>query len=1186
MKIVQLHLLAYGPFTRETLDFTSAPHGLHLIYGPNEAGKSTTLRALRRLLYGIPLSCEDDFLHAGPDLRIGALLRDDKGSLECIRRRGTKSAKGVLRAADDDTLVDPARLEEMLAGVDENAFHKRFGIDYQELIAGGKEVINGQGDLGQLLFAAASGVADLGNVLRQLDTDAGELFKPAGRSTPQINKALADLKETKKRLSQEELSLKTWKTRQGELEIAQEKRDEIEKTLQAKQADQRRVESYVRVQPDLNKRAQLMREQTELMSVPPLDAEFSQRRQKRQEALIEARTQAAATQRELAGLSEELAGIVVPQGLLDEEVAIRELVESFGSHKQAMEDRPGLEGQRMQLLRQGKEIHRELNTSDVDKLRLRQVERLRIGELAQEYKSLVVQVESCRKQVAKIENEAERLALALKNAGPVREGEGLKRTLKRAQPKADVESQIENLAVECAAAERQLSAGLARLGLWTGTPDELIKLTLPSLESVERLDTALRTATGERDAAMKELEKVRCELADLDIEIDQCRRVGQVLSLSDLEQARARRQQGWSLIKQLWQAGDAPAAQVQEFVAQFPATNDPAGAYEASVVGADETSDRMRREASGVAKLAELLTRQLKLIERQAYLNRQLTAAKTSQESAENGWQQLWQPLGLAPLSPAEMRGWLSRAADLARQAESLQSRQQELARLRGAAEIVRRELHAALAEVGEGALLADEPLPHLIDRAEDLADRLTRGAQERKTWEKQKVTLQQSQTEANRELAQAQSALAQWQTLWRQSVAPLGLGEEATPAEVAAILAQADSYFSKVKEASTIEERIAGIDRRADLFIKSLGGLVARIAPDLEGAPADVAVPTVGKQLEGARQAQALRQELQRKEKDALARQQEVQTRLSALQEQLAAMCGEAGCEKPEELAAVERKANRKRQLDDELGDLDNRLYQSCGSEPLDDFISAALAKSRDQWQQECDDLGRALAELQQQFTQEVEAAQVARSALQSMDGGGAAALAEEEAQELLARISAHSEQYARLKLAGVLLRKAIERYRDKNEGPVVSRASQLFALLTLGSFSGMKTEFDEKGKPILVGLRPDKTLVPVEGMSDGTRDQLYLALRLASLEMHVREQQPIPFIVDDILVNFDDERAAAALRALAELARHTQVIFFTHHEHLLDLAEEQLEEGDFLAHRLPGRGVESAVGNDAVLK
>ena len=68
MKIVRLDLRAYGPFTGESLDFTPALHGLHLVYGPNEAGKSTTLRALRGLLYGIPLSCQDSFLHAGPDL--------------------------------------------------------------------------------------------------------------------------------------------------------------------------------------------------------------------------------------------------------------------------------------------------------------------------------------------------------------------------------------------------------------------------------------------------------------------------------------------------------------------------------------------------------------------------------------------------------------------------------------------------------------------------------------------------------------------------------------------------------------------------------------------------------------------------------------------------------------------------------------------------------------------------------------------------------------------------------------------------------------------------------------------------------------------------------------------------------------------------------------------------------------
>ena len=79
---------------------------------------------------------------------------------------------------------------------------------------------------------------------------------------------------------------------------------------------------------------------------------------------------------------------------------------------------------------------------------------------------------------------------------------------------------------------------------------------------------------------------------------------------------------------------------------------------------------------------------------------------------------------------------------------------------------------------------------------------------------------------------------------------------------------------------------------------------------------------------------------------------------------------------------------------------------------------------------------------------------------------------------------------------------------------------------------------------------------------MSDGTRDQLYLALRLASLERYLEHNPPLPFIVDDVLVNFDDERAGATLRELAHLAKKTQVLFFTHHEHLVNSARSLLGE------------------------
>ena len=74
---------------------------------------------------------------------------------------------------------------------------------------------------------------------------------------------------------------------------------------------------------------------------------------------------------------------------------------------------------------------------------------------------------------------------------------------------------------------------------------------------------------------------------------------------------------------------------------------------------------------------------------------------------------------------------------------------------------------------------------------------------------------------------------------------------------------------------------------------------------------------------------------------------------------------------------------------------------------------------------------------------------------------------------------------------------------------------------------------------------------------MSDGTRDQLYLALRLATLSEYVsKKSEPIPFIVDDILIHFDDQRAMATLKVLGELSKSVQVILFTHHPHVADLA------------------------------
>ena len=101
-------------------------------------------------------------------------------------------------------------------------------------------------------------------------------------------------------------------------------------------------------------------------------------------------------------------------------------------------------------------------------------------------------------------------------------------------------------------------------------------------------------------------------------------------------------------------------------------------------------------------------------------------------------------------------------------------------------------------------------------------------------------------------------------------------------------------------------------------------------------------------------------------------------------------------------------------------------------------------------------------------------------------------------------------------------------------------------------------------------MAIRKNREQVAVEGLSDGTRDQLYLALRLAAIEYHVETVAPCPVIFDDILINSDDARASAALHVIGDLAKHTQVLFFTHHRRLAELgikAGAQLIELDSAA-------------------
>src|SRR5262249_8521430 len=130
MRIARLSLIAWGPFRNTTLDFSDPGARMHVVFGRNEAGKSTTLRAISGLLYGIPRTTADAHTHRMPELRIGARLADRDGkTIDVVRRKGNTST--LLDARGEP--IDESVLTRILGGVSEELFASAFGLDHDSL---------------------------------------------------------------------------------------------------------------------------------------------------------------------------------------------------------------------------------------------------------------------------------------------------------------------------------------------------------------------------------------------------------------------------------------------------------------------------------------------------------------------------------------------------------------------------------------------------------------------------------------------------------------------------------------------------------------------------------------------------------------------------------------------------------------------------------------------------------------------------------------------------------------------------------------------------------------------------------------------------------------------------------------------------------------------------------------------
>jgi uncharacterized protein YhaN len=197
------------------------------------------------------------------------------------------------------------------------------------------------------------------------------------------------------------------------------------------------------------------------------------------------------------------------------------------------------------------------------------------------------------------------------------------------------------------------------------------------------------------------------------------------------------------------------------------------------------------------------------------------------------------------------------------------------------------------------------------------------------------------------------------------------------------------------------------------------------------------------------------------------------------------------------------------------------------------------------------------------QALLEQRDAAQAEKRDLQAqiaaLDGGDASAALHERVAQGETRIEDLAEEVATLTLAQALLDRVMARSRRSDHGDLLERASDHFRTLTDGEFAGLEIESHED-RAFAVALRANGDRLYPPSLSDGTLDQLWLAWRLAGVEVHLDRTGPFPLLIDDVLVHFDDRRSGCAFQALARLAERTQVIVFTHHPHLLDVARARL--------------------------
>ena len=1189
MLLSRLDLKAFGKFTDVSIDLSGGPHKFHLIYGPNEAGKSTSLRAITSLLFGMESGTDDCFQHRPANIRVGGLLVDSASGqqLECIRRRGRKD---TLRDENDREPISEQQLVEMMGGIKRDAFLTRFGLSYESLVEGGVAIVEGGGDLGEILFAAGAGIGRLREVQSELDIASNALFTP--RSTKASINANLKLIEADRGVMKEALvSTSDFNNRKKTLAEHQGKSERLQEELRESLKRLDRLSARRDAVSDIPAWIDARRKLAELKSVPSLEEAFIERRRKSQSDLEIAKSQKNKLQSRLSGLEKRKEALASDLPLLNKEKEIQRVFQEVAIREQADRDAEDASIALQELDRKIDELLESLiekfsvetsapvadadgRTADRDgalqRYHVNDGVLLGMRDLAGRHQELLSRKKETSKNLEAGQRRLKEVDEQLLQLADVSDPAPLVSVLEAIGNPSTLIDALSRQRLVCSASHRKCDQLMRQLHGFDGDIEDAVDLQLPTTTAIQVASKEINDANGEIIRVEDEIRRKEAELAEHKIQLSAAEAGVVYPSHEELLSFRKKRDDLIVRLIEMVEASEDPQS-LLDSVRQ-------------STVEADRIVDSRLSHSEQVHH--RVATEEKILI-----LGQQITALETTVLECREvhaatiaNWESLWSRCKVTAKTPVEMKEWVERHQDLCEASLKWKSDQETREDLERKVQREVDQLSNVLNLPLDGQARSGEPKQRelFIERIEDSLTTLHVQASAMRS---QKVPLwleRQSLSQRRSDLVDqlpdlevsyqtADDALAAWSEAWARMTDGLMSGEALIYEEIVAWLNEVTQVNQFRQQRDELHARLATIESDRTAYRKSVEQLVDVIGDSsLAGQESIGIAKDIYQRLLAEREVfqkrAACDEDLDSVEQEFAEAEQKFQVANKILEQ----LCREAGAETIDLLPEIERQARIKHDLLSTFERLDEKLTRLAGDLELEAFVSEASEQSESVWEHEVQQERGRQASLSDQYSVSQQEIGAIQNELSRIDGDAKAFDVKQRIELKAGLIRSDVERYLVTRLGAKLLHRAIEHYRQENQSPVLNYATRYFEQLTCGEYVELRPDYDSSGKSALFVIHRSGDQVAVNGLSTGTADALYLSLRMASLEHQIEHTRAMPVVVDDCLIQLDDQRAAAALKALSALSEKTQVILFTHHQHLKELASENLGKEEFHLHHL----------------